>query len=116
MPFASVAGVSVWFVQGGMRMSKLIADAGWFLMSAMLTRYLKDFGETKPAAPVVDTDNFADDVFGGFPPDIPQEPAVDVEAERREAYGEGYAAATAELDGAIRVGGADGRACAPARD
>ncbi|MBB4227657.1 hypothetical protein [Rhizobium mongolense] len=65
-------------------------------MSAMLSRYLKDFGETKPAAPVVDTDNFADHVFAGFP-DIPEEPAVDVKAERREAYGDGYAAATAEL-------------------
>ncbi|WP_039843976.1 hypothetical protein [Rhizobium gallicum] len=65
-------------------------------MSAMLARYLKDFGETKPAAPVVDTDNFAEDVFGGFP-DVAQEPAVDVKAERRHAYGEGYAAAAAEL-------------------
>ncbi|WP_074060218.1 hypothetical protein [Rhizobium etli] len=65
-------------------------------MSAMLSRYLKDFGETKPAAQVVDADNLVDDDFGGFA-NIPQEPAVDVGAERREAYGEGYAAATAEL-------------------
>ncbi|WP_086997658.1 hypothetical protein [Rhizobium sullae] len=65
-------------------------------MSAMLSRYLKDFGETKPAAPPVDKDSFADDVFGGLP-DIPEKPPVDLEAERRVAYGEGYAVATVEL-------------------
>ena len=68
------------------------------LMSAMLSRYLKDFGETKPAEPAVDFDSFAEVGYGGLPDALENElPAIDVEAERRQAYSEGHAAATAEL-------------------
>ncbi|MBX4865695.1 hypothetical protein HJA87_06765 [Rhizobium bangladeshense] len=62
-------------------------------MSISLSRYLKDFGEPKSSAPIIDIDDFAGDAF----PEAPSEPAVDVEAERREAYAEGHAAATADL-------------------
>ncbi|NLS02397.1 hypothetical protein HGP14_03295 [Rhizobium sp. P32RR-XVIII] len=66
-------------------------------MSAMLSRYLKDFGETRPAEPVIDLNSSADDSYGGLPDTSEMPPAVDVEAERRDAYSEGHAAATAEL-------------------
>ncbi|EJZ22591.1 hypothetical protein NE852_04000 [Rhizobium sp. Pop5] len=62
-------------------------------MSISLSRYLKDFGEPEPSVPMIDMDDFAGDGF----PEIPSEPAIDVEAERREAYAQGHAAATAEL-------------------
>lgn len=62
-------------------------------MSISLSRYLKDFGEPEPSPPVLDMDDFGGDMF----PETPSEPAIDVEAERREAYAEGHAAATAEL-------------------
>lgn len=62
-------------------------------MSISLSRYLKDFGEPESPPPVLDMDDFGGDAF----PEMPSEPAVDVEAERREAYAEGHAAATAEL-------------------
>ncbi|PDS41940.1 hypothetical protein CO662_27105 [Rhizobium anhuiense] len=62
-------------------------------MSISLSRYLKDFGEPEPSPPVLDMDDFGGDMF----PETPSEPAIDVEAERREAYAEGRAAATAEL-------------------
>ena len=62
-------------------------------MSISLSRYLKDFGEPESPAPIIDVDDFAG---AGFP-EMPSEPVVDVEAERREAYAEGHAAATAEL-------------------
>lgn len=62
-------------------------------MSISLSRYLKDFGEPEPSAPMIDMDDFAGDGF----PEISSEPAIDVEAERREAYVRGHAAATAEL-------------------
>lgn len=65
-------------------------------MSITLSRYLKDFGEPEPSAPIIDVGDFAGDGFPGFS-DMPKEPAIDVEAERREAYSEGHAAATAEL-------------------
>lgn len=41
---------------------------------------------------MIDIDDFAGDGF----PEILSEPAIDVEAERREAYAQGHAAATAE--------------------
>jgi hypothetical protein len=62
-------------------------------MSISLSRYLKDFGEPEPSPPVLDMDDFGGDMF----PETLSEPAIDVEAERREAYAEGHAAATAEL-------------------
>ncbi|MGO6903466.1 hypothetical protein ACCS96_24665, partial [Rhizobium ruizarguesonis] len=62
-------------------------------MSIALSRYLKDFGEPESSAPILDMDDFGGDAF----PEMPSEPAVDIEAERREAYAEGHAAATAEL-------------------
>jgi hypothetical protein len=65
-------------------------------MSAMLSRYLKDFSDIKPVAPAPEPMDFADDTFGGFA-DIAEEPVVDLEAEKRGAYAEGHAAATAEL-------------------
>lgn len=62
-------------------------------MSISLSRYLKDFGEPKPSAPIIDIDDLAGDVF----PETPSEPPVDIEAERRDAYAQGHAAATADL-------------------
>ncbi|MBY5741489.1 hypothetical protein [Rhizobium leguminosarum] len=62
-------------------------------MSITLSRYLKDFGEPESSAPILDMNDFGGDDF----PEMPSEPAIDVEAERREAYAEGHAAATAEL-------------------
>ena len=35
-------------------------------MSAMLSRYLKDFSDIKPVAPAPEPLDFADDTFGGF--------------------------------------------------
>lgn len=64
-------------------------------MSALLSRYLKDFGEPAVVAPVAEADDLAND-FGGFA-DIASEPVVDLEAERRSAHAEGYAEATAAL-------------------
>ena len=65
-------------------------------MSAMLSRYLKDFSDIKPVAPAPEPMAFADDAFGGFAA-IAEEPVLDIDAERRAAYAEGYAAAAAEL-------------------
>ncbi|EJC82580.1 hypothetical protein Rleg4DRAFT_4295 [Rhizobium leguminosarum bv. trifolii WSM2297] len=62
-------------------------------MSITLSRYLKDFGEPEPSAPIIEMDDFGGDGF----PEMPSEPAIDVEAERRDAYAEGHAAATADL-------------------
>jgi hypothetical protein len=62
----------------------------------MLSRYLKDFGEPSPSAPIIDVDDFAAETASAFA-DLPQEPKIDVDAERREAYSEGVAAATVEL-------------------
>ena len=64
-------------------------------MSAMLSRYLKDFSDIKPVAPMVENDVLGGDLFGFA--DIADEPPVDLEAERRDASSEGRAAATAEL-------------------
>jgi hypothetical protein len=65
-------------------------------MSIMLSRYLKDFGEPESPAPIIDVGGFPGEDISSFI-DMPQEPEVDVEAERREAHSEGYAAATVEL-------------------
>jgi len=65
-------------------------------MSIMLSRYLKDFGEPSPSAPIIDVDDFAAETASAFA-ELPQEPEIDVEAERREAYSDGFAAATMEL-------------------
>lgn len=65
-------------------------------MSIMLSRYLKDFGEPGPSAPIIDVDDFAAETTSTFA-ELPLEPEIDVEAERREAYSEGFAAATVEL-------------------
>jgi NTP pyrophosphatase (non-canonical NTP hydrolase) len=62
----------------------------------MLSRYLKDFGEPDSSAPIIDVDDFAGDGISGFS-EMPKEPEIDVEAERRDAYSEGHAAATVEL-------------------
>ncbi|MDR9807596.1 hypothetical protein [Rhizobium hidalgonense] len=62
-------------------------------MSITLSRYLKDFGEPEPLAPIIEMDDFGSDGF----PEMPSEPAIDVEAERRDAYAQGHAAATADL-------------------
>ncbi|MBX5214527.1 MULTISPECIES: hypothetical protein [unclassified Rhizobium] len=62
-------------------------------MSISLSRYLQDFGEPKPSGPIIDIDDLAGDVF----PEPPSEPPVDLEAERRDAYAQGHAAATADL-------------------
>ncbi|MEK1896454.1 MAG: hypothetical protein AAAB20_24815 [Rhizobium sp.] len=64
-------------------------------MSALLSRYLKDFGEPAVVAPVAEADDLAND-FGGFA-DIVSEPVVDLEAERHSAHAEGHAEATAAL-------------------
>jgi hypothetical protein len=65
-------------------------------MSIMLSRYLKDFGDPSPSAPIIDIDDFATEAVAAFA-ELPKEPEIDVEAERREAYSEGFAAATVEL-------------------
>nr|WP_246712555.1 hypothetical protein [Rhizobium sp. BK399] len=64
-------------------------------VSALLSRYLKDFGEPAVVAPVTEADDFAGD-FGGFA-DVASEPVIDLEAERHSAHADGYAEATAAL-------------------
>lgn len=65
-------------------------------MSIMLSRYLKDFGEPSPSAPIIDVDDFPTETASAFA-EFPAEPEIDLEAERREAHSEGFAAATTEL-------------------
>lgn len=60
-------------------------------MSALLSRYLKDFGELAVVIPAVEADDF------GIYSEIPAEPDLDVEAERQSAHASGYAEATATL-------------------
>lgn len=62
----------------------------------MLARYLKDFGETKPEISIPSPQVFEEDGAFDFG-DVPEDPPVDVEAERREAYAQGCAAAAEEL-------------------
>ncbi|WP_194273740.1 MULTISPECIES: hypothetical protein [Rhizobium] len=64
-------------------------------MSALLSRYLKDFGEPVVVAPTVDTFDFAEDFTSQV--DVEAEPTLDPESLRREAYDHGYAEATAAL-------------------
>lgn len=64
-------------------------------MSAMLSRYLKDFSAPPaPVAPVISDFSFVDEPFV---PEEPPEPPVDVEAERRDAFAQGHQAATLAL-------------------
>ncbi|OJU06292.1 MAG: hypothetical protein BGN83_14845 [Rhizobium sp. 63-7] len=63
-------------------------------MTAALARYLKDFSEPVEPEPVFDTSAFDDDVFVNA---LPEPEPVDPEAVRREAYAEGFEAATREL-------------------
>ncbi len=120
----AAAGVEFGSFEAGRAHAETDCKGRVVLMSAMLSRYLKDFGEAKPAEPAIDLNSFADDTYGGLPDTSEKEPAVDVEAERREAYSEGHAAATAELtekyeleaqtvalDPSARDGGAGGKAC-----
>ena len=65
-------------------------------MSIMLSRYLKDFGAPSPSEPIIDVDDCAVETASAFA-ELPKESEIDVEAERREAHSEGFAAATAEL-------------------
>lgn len=61
-------------------------------MNAMLTKYLKDFSAPQPAGPV------GSDILNSLPGApladldfaVVSEPPVDIEAERREAFDEGY--------------------------
>ncbi len=66
-------------------------------MSASLARYLKDF--SAPAAPIVEPPEVFDlsesDTFPQFIE--PEEPPIDLEAERRQAYEKGMAAAVQEM-------------------
>jgi hypothetical protein len=64
-------------------------------MRPALSRYLKDFGAEKPAPAAFDA-GLSFESSTGFE-DLHEEPIVDLDAERREAYAEGYAAATREL-------------------
>lgn len=63
-------------------------------MSAMIARYLKDFGA--PAFPAADVQPLDDGPFG-FPALEQPEPPPTPETIRREAYAEGHEAATADL-------------------
>jgi hypothetical protein len=66
-------------------------------MSVQLTRYLKDFSVPAPLpVPEPELPSGFDDLEDSFPPLAAPEP-VDIEEERRQAYAEGYEAATAEL-------------------
>lgn len=64
-------------------------------MSALLSRYLKDFGEPVVVAPTVDTFDFTEDFTSQV--DVEPEPTLDPESLRREAYDHGHAEATAAL-------------------
>lgn len=74
---------------------------GWSAMSAMLSRYLKDFSAPKVELslmppkyfPDLDTD-YAD---GDRLAPRPAMPEIDIDAERRRAFAEGRAEATAEI-------------------
>ena len=82
-------------VHGGARHVADFCSYGGGSVSALLSRYLKDFGEPAVIAPAAEADDFPHD-FGDFA-GIPAEPAVDIEAERRSAHADGHAEATAEL-------------------
>ncbi|MBB3608308.1 hypothetical protein [Rhizobium sp. BK602] len=69
-------------------------------MSPMLSRYLKDFGAELP--PPSGLPDVAFEEATSFL-DAPEEPPVDIEAERRDAYAQGHEAATQELTGRHRA-------------
>lgn len=68
-------------------------------MSAMLARYLKDFGAVQPPAPAILSEALIDDApapsfsFDAFPP----EPEIDIDAERAAARADGEAAGRQEI-------------------
>jgi hypothetical protein len=64
-------------------------------MSPAISRYLKDFGAERLAAAAFDSAP-ALDKPAGFA-ELYEEPVVDIEAERRQAYAEGHEVATQEL-------------------
>lgn len=69
-------------------------------MSPMLSRYLKDFGTELPLSSGLPDVAFEE--ASSFL-DAPEEPPVDIEAERRDAYAQGHEAATQELTGRHRA-------------
>lgn len=69
-------------------------------MNAMLTKYLKDFSAPEPGA-LVETDilsSLADSPLDEMDFLSEPEPAIDLEAERKAAFDDGYAKARAELE------------------
>jgi hypothetical protein len=64
-------------------------------MRPALSRYLKDFGAERPAPAVFDA-GLSFESSQGFD-NLHEEPTIDLDAERQEAYAEGYEAATREL-------------------
>jgi hypothetical protein len=69
-------------------------------MNAMLTKYLKDFSAPQSTA-LVETDllsSLASAPLSDMSFLAEPEPAIDIEAERRQAHDEGYAEAQAELE------------------
>lgn len=68
-------------------------------MSAMLARYLKDFGAVQPPAPPILSESLMEDAaapsfsFDAFPP----EPEIDIDAERAAARAEGEEAGRQEI-------------------
>lgn len=69
-------------------------------MSMPLAHYLKDFSSPKPSMLVSDAMGFDADPFGlddGPTLELPQPDPVDLEAERKQAYSEGFNAASEQL-------------------
>lgn len=67
-------------------------------MTASIARYLKDFGEPHPAAPLLTPEFDIGGMVDDFDfPEVEEEPKIDVAAERAEAYAEGYEAGSAEF-------------------
>jgi hypothetical protein len=74
--------------------------AGEMTMSMPLAHYLKDFSSPKPSMLVTDALGFDEDTFGiNDEPtlELPKPDPVDVEAERKQAYAEGFDAASQQL-------------------
>jgi hypothetical protein len=69
-------------------------------MNAMLTKYLKDFSVPETTALVETTilSSLADSPLGDMDFLSEPEPEIDLEAERKQAFDEGYAKARAELE------------------
>jgi hypothetical protein len=69
-------------------------------MSMPLAHYLKDFSSPKPSMLASDAMGFDVDAFGlgdGPTLELPQPDPIDVEAERNQAYAEGFEAASQQL-------------------